>query len=106
MYKHIVTKFVPLEYKRLTRSQGELVESEETYTFKGHVSYSFEHLVNSGVDIRDVKATIFTTPSNIEEALTYDGIAILVDKSYLKVRKIIPYFDAFTRKIAKYELIV
>lgn len=106
MYSQLKSRFITLEYKTLTRKHGELIESEETYTFKGYISYSFEHLINSGVDIKDAKATVITTPTEIIEALKYDGISILVDANFNKVRNVIPYRDPFTSNVGTYELVI
>lgn len=103
MYNYFKSRFVDINYKTVSLIQGEFEESD-VKTFKGYISHSLQHLIDAGVNVDNIKASIITSSEFISEVIV--GSMIEVDGEYVKVKKIHPWRNPFGDDISTYEVLV
>lgn len=104
MYNWLLNRLHPINYKTITSCKGELVESSEIFTFSGYVSYSFEHLVNAGVDVTGIKASIVT--DKVGRDKLEEGYLIEIENGFYAITKIISYTNPFSSDQATFEVLI
>lgn len=100
----IAERFIPIKYKTVELIRGELIESDEEFTFYGYMTSSLEHLVNAGIDITNISATVITNLENVK--CLKEGYLIDVDGKYIAITKIIKYRDPFSDEYNTFEVLI